>query len=88
MRVPGAQVVGHRASVRSLATGAVAACSCGYASPPAAHVHGACLLVAMHLQHEVRSGAEVSWGDDGTAGVREPRRPRAPLGALDVDPPR
>ena len=87
MREPGAWVVGHRAAVRGSRSGVQASCSCGRVLPEGLTVPGACLTLVQHLQAAVRDGAAVSSGedDDGSAGVREPRRPLPPAGGGRVE---
>jgi hypothetical protein len=80
MHRPGARVRGHRAIVRRDEAGWVASCSCGYLSLPFSVDTQPCLLLTLHLQSEVRGGAQVTGDDDGLAGVREPRRPLPPHG--------
>lgn len=66
-----------------------ASCSCGRVLPEGLTVPGACLTLVQHLQAAVRHGAEVSSreDDDGSAGVREPRRPLPPAagGGVELD---
>ena len=76
---------GHQGSVRGTGDAAQASCTCGYPFTPQASVQGACLALAHHLQAAVRDGARVIPGDEGLAGVREPRRPLMPLGSSTVE---
>lgn len=85
MREPGARVEGHQGLVRRSGATARVACACGYPFTPQATVQGACLALAQHLQGAVRDGARVIPGDEGLAGVREPRRPLTPLGSATVE---
>jgi len=80
MQEPGAWVLGHRAYSTVHADGYQVQCTCGYVSFTFRAHEQACLSLALHLQSEVRSGAPVIRGDDGLAGVREPRRPLPPYG--------
>jgi hypothetical protein len=48
-------------------------------------VEGGCLAVVQHLLAAVRDGAKVVTDDDGLAGVREPRRPKSPLGSISTE---
>lgn len=84
MRTPGAWVLGHRAQVTRSDAGTAAVCSCGYVSLQTASLDNSCLSLVDHLQGAVRAGARVMRGDDGLAGVREPRRPLRPLGSADA----
>jgi hypothetical protein len=83
MHRPGGRVLGHRAVVRGQAGSPRVLCECGYASAELPSVWLACEGLVVHLQEEVRAGALVVFGDgrDGTAGVREPRRPRPSSGS-------
>lgn len=85
MREAGAWVEGHRGSVRARGQTVQALCACGYPFAQQASIQGACLALVQHLQGAVRNGAKVLPGDDGPAGVREPRRPLAPLGSGSVE---
>lgn len=89
MHEPGAWVEGHRGAVRPSASGsgAQASCSCGHVLPEGMTVPGACLTLVQHLRASVRDGAQVfrGDGDDGTAGVREPRRPLPSAGSGGVE---
>ena len=89
MDEPGARVEGHRGAVRRSGSGAQASCSCGRVLPDGLTVPGACLTLVQHLQAAVRNGAAVSRGgegdDDGSAGVREPRRPLPSAGSGGVE---
>ena len=62
-------------------------CSCGRPFVEQPSVQGACLALVLHLQAVVRDGATVIGGedDDGSAGVREPRRPVPPRGSGSVE---
>ena len=80
MREVGAYVIGHRARVRGGSEGSYASCPCGWQSQVTGSVDNSCLALVDHLQQQVRYGARVARGDDGTAGVREPRRPLRPAG--------
>ena len=76
----GARVVGHAAYVRGTREGAAVECSCGHRTPRDRSLGVACAELVRHLDDAVRGGAEVVDGDDddGTTGVREPRRPLPP----------
>jgi hypothetical protein len=74
-------VLGHRAAVRYDKDGSRVLCSCGYKSVTPLALDAACLSLVMHLQSVVHRGATVIDGDDGLAGVREPRRPYPPHGS-------
>lgn len=90
--IRGARVEGHRARVVGRESDARVSCSCG--QPFAVHpsAAGACLALVLHLDAAVRDGARVltggADGDDGSAGVREPRRPLPPHGSggVGLDP--
>jgi hypothetical protein len=85
MRQPGARVMGHRAVVRNATSTALPICECGYPFIPQPTLEGGCLAVSQHLVAAVRDGAVVVTDDDGLAGVREPRRPRSPLGSASAE---
>jgi len=87
MREPGAWVVGHHAVVHGDAEGTSAVCTCGWASAFTAVIDRSCTALVDHLQAVVRAGAPVMRGDDGTAGMREPRRPLRPLGSAGAEAP-
>ncbi len=87
MKEPGAWVVGHHAVVRGDAQGTFAVCSCGWSSSFTAVIDRSCTALVDHLQAVVRAGAPVMHGDDGTAGVREPRRPLRPVGSAGAEAP-
>lgn len=86
MHVAGAHVLGHGAKVVTPEAGSHRVeCACGYTSLVIHDDTGACLLLTLHLQAAVRAGARVVGGDDGLAGVREPRRPLPPDDELTVE---
>ena len=82
-REPGARVQGHRAVLVSQDNRYRVTCECGLSSLDHA-LPDACLLLLSHLEEMVRGGASVLPGEDGPAGVREPRRPLPPTGGAAV----
>lgn len=85
MKQPGARVRGQRARVGNEPSAARPRCECGYPFVPLPTMEGGCLAVVQHLLAAVRDGAEVVPDDDGLAGVREPRRPKGPLGSISTE---
>jgi len=79
--------LGHRAYSTEQPGGYRVECTCDYVSFTFRAHEQACLSPTMHLQSEVRAGAPVIRGDDGLAGVREPRRPLPPYshGSAELD---
>ena len=81
----GARVEGHRARVVGRESDARVSCSCGQPFAAQTSAWSACHALVLHLDAAVRDGARVLTGgedgDDGSAGVREPRRPFPPDGS-------
>ena len=88
MHEPGARVEGHRAEVHVRGPRWRTSCTCGL-RVDVSDVGSACLVLVQHLQAAVRDGARVVGSghgdDDGSSGVREPRRPRPSPGTGTVE---